>query len=114
MSGGTDAALLNAELDKSSVCANENEPQNVNGPVVVRLTTPASLVESAQKTAVLWLRTLVPSTYLPGSQSRTQKTARFQFIICTGYSLYAHYRDRARLFIISVPMRTVPDFAVGS
>ena len=27
------------KLDKSSVCANENEPQNVNGPVVVRLTT---------------------------------------------------------------------------
>ncbi len=26
-------------LDKSSVYANENEPQTVNGPVVVRLTT---------------------------------------------------------------------------
>ena len=65
------------ELDKSSVCANENEPQTVNGPVVVRLTTTASLVQSAQKTAVLWLRTFVPSTYLPGTQSRTQKTARF-------------------------------------
>ena len=32
--------LLNVELDKSSVCANENEPQNVNGLVEVRLTTP--------------------------------------------------------------------------
>ena len=31
--------LLHNELDKSSVCANENEPQTVNGPVVVRLTT---------------------------------------------------------------------------
>ncbi len=31
--------LLHNELDYSSVCANENEPQTVNGPVVVRLTT---------------------------------------------------------------------------
>jgi len=31
--------LLHNELDKSSVCANENEPQTVNGPVVVKLTT---------------------------------------------------------------------------
>ncbi len=31
--------LLHNELDKSSVCTNENEPQTVNGPVLVRLTT---------------------------------------------------------------------------
>ena len=30
--------LIHNELDKSSVCANENEPQNVKGLVVVRLT----------------------------------------------------------------------------
>ncbi len=69
--------IVHCELDKSSVCANENEPHNVNGPVVVRLTTPASLVQSVQKTAVLLLHTLVPSTYLHGTQPRTQKTARF-------------------------------------
>ncbi len=31
--------LLHNELDKSSVCANENEPKTMSGPVVVRLTT---------------------------------------------------------------------------
>ena len=54
----------------------------MNGPVVVSLNTPASLVQSAQKTAVLGLRTLVPSTYLPGTQSCTQKTD----IFCDDYT----------------------------
>ncbi len=54
--------LLHIELDKSSVCANENEPHNVNGPVVVRLTTPASLVQSAQKTAVISSLVAYPRT----------------------------------------------------
>ncbi len=31
--------LLHNELDKSSVCANENEPHTVNGLVVVELAT---------------------------------------------------------------------------
>jgi hypothetical protein len=30
---------LHNQVNKSSVCANEKEPQNANGPVVVRLTT---------------------------------------------------------------------------
>ncbi len=30
---------MGRELDKSSVCANENNPRTVNGPVVVRMTT---------------------------------------------------------------------------
>jgi hypothetical protein len=72
--------FIHNELDKISVCANENEPQTVNGPVVVRLTTSRFTGIVSTKTAVLWLRTLVPSTYLTGIQSRTQKTARLVIV----------------------------------
>ena len=45
--------LNHDKLDKSSVYASENEPQHVNGPVVVKLTTFRFTITVNTKTAVL-------------------------------------------------------------
>ena len=95
---------MGGEVTNTFVCANESEhnPRNC-----VSIDADWG---SCQKTAVLWLRTLVLVLVLRTTRvlpPAYQKTASFPFIICTGYSLYVHYSWGARLFIISVPMGTV-------
>ena len=51
---------VHCELDKSSVCENENEPRDVNGPVVVKLTTfrfTGTVSTKTRNSLVAYLRT---------------------------------------------------------